>query len=265
MRERERERERTRERTRERDRTKRLWLSSHTHWDVRIKTTRMKILGHCVLPFFYTFILPYIFSSFFPSLCFLFIVATQSCYLQPDSFNLQVSCVSLLSWVMFLLQIRFRLLLTSAICLGIRHCRVRQNSKRKDIYIYIYIYIYRYRYIYPFFYYIYIYHHHHHPHVTQLARISLSFTIRLIIYRFRQSSRLHAVSVQSCCRLVLAGRQTLARPSEGVLRRLLLMNLSLLLQQCPTRLIWMVLEMEVDGRITAVLWNAASRIFQYSS
>ena len=61
-----------------------------------------------------------------------------------------------------------------------------------------------------------------------------------------RSSRLHPMSVQSCCRLVLAGRPTITRPWEGVQRRRSLMSSSLRLQQCPTclvRLNWMVFEM----------------------
>ena len=41
------------------------------------------------------------------------------------------------------------------------------------------------------------------------------------------------------------------------------MNSFLLLHQCPAylfRLIWIVLEMGVDGRTAAALWNIASRI-----
>ena len=58
-----------------------------------------------------------------------------------------------------------------------------------------------------------------------------------------RSSRLHPVSVESYCRLVLAGCPTLARPCEGVRWGTSLMSSSLLLQQRPAslvRLIWMV-------------------------
>ena len=62
-----------------------------------------------------------------------------------------------------------------------------------------------------------------------------------------RSSMLHPVSVQSCCRQVLAGRSlTFARPCEGVHRSMSLMSSSLLLQQSPAclvHLIWMVFEM----------------------
>ena len=60
-----------------------------------------------------------------------------------------------------------------------------------------------------------------------------------------KSSRLHPVSVQSCCRYALAGRPTPARPCEGFHRRTSLMSSSLLLQQSSAflvRLIWMVLK-----------------------
>ena len=45
-----------------------------------------------------------------------------------------------------------------------------------------------------------------------------------------RSSSLHPVSVQSCCRQVLAGHPILARPCKDVYRNILLMSLSLLLQ-----------------------------------
>ena len=60
-----------------------------------------------------------------------------------------------------------------------------------------------------------------------------------------RSPRLHLVSVQNCCN-VLVGRPILARTYEPVHRRMSLMSLSLLLRPCPARLvplIWMVLEM----------------------
>ena len=90
--------------------------------------------------------------------------------------------------------------------------------------------------------------HHNQQHVVLLARISLTLSYhssRPSITSGR-SSRLHPVSVQSCCRWVLIGRSTLARPCKGVHRRTLLMSSSLLLQLCPAclvRLNWMVLEM----------------------
>ena len=88
--------------------------------------------------------------------------------------------------------------------------------------------------------------HHHHHQVVLLAWISLSRHSSLSSIASKRSSRLHPVSVQSCCRYVLAGQPKLAHPCVGVHRRTFLMNSSLLLQQCSAclvHLIWMDLEM----------------------
>ena len=84
----------------------------------------------------------------------------------------------------------------------------------------------------------------------QLAWISLTLShhssLSSIVYG--RSSRLHPVSVQNCCRYVL-DQLTLACPCKGIHKRLSLMSLSLLLQQCSACLvcfIWMVLE--IGGR-----------------
>ena len=64
---------------------------------------------------------------------------------------------------------------------------------------------------------------------------------------FGRSSRLHPVSAQSCSRLVLTGRPTLARPCEEVQRSTSLMCSPLLQQHCSVclfRRVWMVLEMK---------------------
>ena len=60
------------------------------------------------------------------------------------------------------------------------------------------------------------------------------------------SSRLHLVSTQSCCMLVLAGRPAFARPREGVHRSISLMSSSPLLQHCSLGLVlltWIVFVM----------------------
>ena len=103
------------------------------------------------------------------------------------------------------------------------------------VWIYIYIYIY-------------IYINHYHHHCMPQARISLTLSSHSSLSSIApgRSSRLHPVSVQSCCRYVLAGHPTLARPCEGVHRTTSLMSSSLLLQQCLAGflcLIWMVFEM----------------------
>ena len=62
--------------------------------------------------------------------------------------------------------------------------------------------------------------------------LTLSFSVYLSSITFR----LHPVSAQSCCREVLVGQLSLARPCEGVHWRSSFMTSSLLLQQCPTHL-----------------------------
>ena len=71
------------------------------------------------------------------------------------------------------------------------------------------------------------YHHHHHGMLLAPSCHSSLLSIAL-----GRSSRLHPVSVQSCCRQVLTGCPTLAHLYEGVHRSTSLMSLSLLLQQC---------------------------------
>ena len=85
-----------------------------------------------------------------------------------------------------------------------------------------------------------LYNHHHVPQ----AQISLILSHHSSI-AFGRSSRLQPVPVESCCRIVLAGRPTPACPGEGVHRRTSLISSPLLQHQCPeclVRLIWMVLE-----------------------
>ena len=85
-------------------------------------------------------------------------------------------------------------------------------------------------------------------HVVLLAWISLALSRHpsLSFIAFGRSSRLHPVSAQSCCILVLAGHPILARSCEEVHRSILLMSSSLLLQQCPACLVhltWIVFVM----------------------
>ena len=92
--------------------------------------------------------------------------------------------------------------------------------------------------------YIYIYHRHHHVLLAWIS-LTLSHHLSLLSITFGRSSMLHPVSVQSCCRLVLASPPTLARLCEGVHRSTLLMSFSLLLQLYLTWLvclIWTVFE-----------------------
>ena len=97
-------------------------------------------------------------------------------------------------------------------------------------------------------------HHHHHHHQAPYAQISLTpplyqslSPLVSIVHRFRQVIQtIYPISVQSCCRYVLAGYLTPARPYEGVHGRTSLVSSSLLLKHCTTwkvRLILMVLEM----------------------
>ena len=77
-----------------------------------------------------------------------------------------------------------------------------------------------------------IYHHHH---VVLPAQISLTLSPHRSLSSIapRKSSRLYPVSAQSFCIYVLAGRLAFSHPCDGVHRSMLLMNSSLLLQQCP--------------------------------
>ena len=78
-------------------------------------------------------------------------------------------------------------------------------------------------------------HHHHHHQVTRLARIfmTLSHHSSLPSLPPSRSSRQHPVSIQNCCKYVLFGRLTLARPYEEVHWRKSLVSSSSLFQQCP--------------------------------
>ena len=75
----------------------------------------------------------------------------------------------------------------------------------------------------------------HHPSLSSIAS--------------GRSSRLHPMSVQRCCRYVLTGRHTIARPCEGVHSRTSLMSSSLHLLQCPACIIHLIcMVFEVGGR-----------------
>ena len=107
-------------------------------------------------------------------------------------------------------------------------------------------------------------HHHHHHHVVPPARISLTlsrhFSLLFIVSGW--SSGLHPVSSQSCCIYVRAGRPAFARPYEGVHRSSSLMSSSLLLQQCPARLVRLTLIVFLmSGRCpySWYFWGVASR------
>ena len=84
--------------------------------------------------------------------------------------------------------------------------------------------------------------YHHHHHVVPPARISLALPrhFSLSFIASGRSSGLHAVSSQSCCMYVLAGRPAFAWPYAGVHRSTSLMSSSLLLQQCPACLVRLV-------------------------
>ena len=83
--------------------------------------------------------------------------------------------------------------------------------------------------------------YHHHLLVVPSARISLTLSRRpsLSFIASGRSPELHPVSSQSCCMSVRAGRPAFARLCEGVHRITSLMTSSLLLQQCPARLVWL--------------------------
>ena len=85
--------------------------------------------------------------------------------------------------------------------------------------------------------------------ILTAARISqtLSRHPSLSFIAFSRSSGLHTVSTQGCCMLVQADRPAFARSCEGVHRSTSLMSLSLLLQQCPTYLVRLILIVFVMG------------------
>ena len=68
-----------------------------------------------------------------------------------------------------------------------------------------------------------------------------------------RSSILHAVSAQSCCMYVLAGRLAFPRPCEGVYRSMSLLSLSLLLQQYKL-FICMKTDLALDNLQSVVYW-----------
>ena len=86
------------------------------------------------------------------------------------------------------------------------------------------------------------------PHVVPLARTPLTLAryFSLSFIASGRSSRLHPLSLHSCCMYVRAGRLAFARPYVGVRRSTSLMGSSLFLQQCPAclvRLAWIVFVM----------------------
>ena len=68
-----------------------------------------------------------------------------------------------------------------------------------------------------------------------------------IVHCFGRYSRLHPVSLQSCCIYVQVGRPAFARPCEGVHRSTSLTSSSLLLQQCSAYLVHLTLIVFVTG------------------
>ena len=86
---------------------------------------------------------------------------------------------------------------------------------------------------------------HHHHHVVLVARISLTLShhFSLLFIASGRSSGQHPVSSHSCWMYVRTGRPAFARPCVGVHKSTSLMSSSLLLQQCPARLVrltWIV-------------------------
>ena len=84
-----------------------------------------------------------------------------------------------------------------------------------------------------------------HHHVVRLARISLALSLHvsLSFIASGRSSELHPVSPHSCCMYVRASRPAFDWPYAGGHRSTSLTSSSLLLQQCPTRLVrlaWIV-------------------------
>ena len=93
--------------------------------------------------------------------------------------------------------------------------------------------------------------HHHHYHDAPPARISLTLSRHpsLSSIASGSSSGPHPVSAKTCCMYVRAGHPPFARPCEGVHRSTSFMSSSLLLQQCPTFLVCLILIVFLmDGR-----------------
>ena len=97
--------------------------------------------------------------------------------------------------------------------------------------------------------------HHHHHHVAPPTWISLTLSRHPSQSSIAsgRSSRLHPVSVQSCCMYALDGHPAFARPCEGVHRSTSLTRSSLLLQQCPACLV----------RLTLIVFEMGGK-WQYS-
>ena len=107
--------------------------------------------------------------------------------------------------------------------------------------------------------YVYIYHH-----IMLLARtsqtLSLSHHSSLSPIASGRSSRLHPVSVQCCCRLILVGCPILARLREEVHWRRRLWVYSSFSSSVPyilSVLLRRFLRWEIGGRAATVLWDVA--------
>ena len=120
-------------------------------------------------------------------------------------------------------------------CLAaLKSCDTTKQSVCGWQYIYIYIYT------------AYIYHYHQIILIAWIV-LTLSYHLSLLVITLSRSSRLQLVSEQSWWMEVFAGHLRLASLCVGVHRKMLLMNSSLLLQQCASCLVhltWMVCEME---------------------
>ena len=90
-------------------------------------------------------------------------------------------------------------------------------------------------------------HHHHHVALSTRIFLTLSRHPSLSSIAFGRSSGLYPVSAQSCCVYVWARCPAFARPCEGVHRSTPLTSSSLLLQQCPTWLVHLILIVFVTG------------------
>ena len=94
-----------------------------------------------------------------------------------------------------------------------------------------------------------------------LARISLTLSrhFSLSFIASGRSSGLHPVSSHSCCMYVRAGRPAFAWPYAGVHRSTSLLSSSLLLQQCPTCLVCLILISDdfwsYFQNVTSSLWS----------
>ena len=84
---------------------------------------------------------------------------------------------------------------------------------------------------------------HYKGILTTQIHLILSCHLSLSAIALSKCSKLHSITTQSWWMSIFAGQLALVCPCVGVHWRMLLMSLSLLFQQCPTYLTWIVCQM----------------------